>query len=353
LIAGSPHVLLQSDLLEKKSPAPIKPVPALGSNLIAQSQGSKQTDELPMTKNIPECSKETAVGGAENDTSNQEPLVPLEETHAPSQGQSTAAVNSVVLPIAPENNPNYSSCLPPTPSQWLVPVISPSEGLVYKPCTGSYPPAGSFMSPFFPGCAAPIPIPTATGDFMNPAYGVPVPMPVPLPPHPPQNMGAVGLPNYFPPFGMQVMNQNTGVMTNPGMIPSPVMSTSAVEQVSHLVGSKPDGTMHVEKHSRGSCNKTQMKSDAFSGCMWGFHASKDSEVQGSTASSPFDRGDALPFFQMGSASMDASLPKPSPSCSAGITTRVIKVVPHNPQLATESAARIFQSIQKERKHNDT
>ncbi|XP_022714527.1 uncharacterized protein LOC111274157 [Durio zibethinus] len=33
-------------------------------------------------------------------------------------------------------------------------------------------------------------------------------------------------------------------------------------------------------------------------------------------------------------------------------TRVIKVVPHNPRLATESAARIFRSIQEERKQYD-
>jgi protein EARLY FLOWERING 3 len=348
-------VLLHSDsLLGKKSPAPVKPVPDIGSNLIAQSQGSKDTDEVPMTKNIPKCYKETAVVGAENDTSNQEPLLSLEETPDPSQARSTAAVKSVVLPMAPpENNPSHSGCLPPTPGQWLVPVMSPSEGLIYKPYTGSYPPAGSFMSPFFPGCVAPIPIPTASGDFMNSTYSVPVPMPGPLPPHPPQNMGVVGLPNYFPPFGMQVMNQNPSVMPNPGMIPNTVMSTSAVEQVSHIVGSKPDGTARIEQHSRGSCNKAQMRSDAFSGCMRGFRASKDNEVQGSTASSPFDRADALRLFQMGSVSMDASLPKPLPSCSAGITTHVIKVVPHNPQLATESAARIFQSIQKERKQNDT
>lgn len=349
MIAASPHVLLQSDSLLGKTPlAPIKPVPAIGSNLIAQSQGSKHTEEPQMTKNIPECSEETPDVVVENNTSNQEPLPSLEEAPTQIQVQSTVAVNSVGLPMAPpENKPSNSSCLPPTPNQWLVPVMSPSEGLVYKPYTGSFPPAGSFMSPFFPGCVAPVPIPTATGDFMNSAYGVPVPMPVPVQPHPPQNMGAVGLPNYFPPFGMQVMNQN------PGVIPNPVMSTSAVEQVSHLVASKPDGAVRVEQHSRGSCNMAQMKSDAFSGGMWGFRASKDSEVQGSTASSPFDRGDGLSFFQMGSASMDASLPKLLPSGGIGNIARVIKVVPHNPQLATETAARIFQSIQKERKQNDT
>ena len=33
-------------------------------------------------------------------------------------------------------------------------------------------------------------------------------------------------------------------------------------------------------------------------------------------------------------------------------TQVIKVVPHNRKSATESAARIFQSIQEERKQHD-
>lgn len=348
MIAASPHVLLQSDsLLGKKLPAPIKPVPAIGSNLIAQSQGSKYTDESQMIKNIPEYSSETVVVALENNTSNQEPVPSHEEAPDHNQVQSTSAVNPVAFPMAPpENKPSNSSCLPPAPNQWLVPVMSPSEGLVYKPYSGPYaghyPPAGSFISPFFPGCAAPVPIPTATGDFLNSGYGVPMPMPVPVPSHSPQNMAAVGLPNYFPPFGMQVMNQN------PGMIPNPVMSTSAVEQVSHIVASKNNGPVYVEQQSRSSCNMAELKSDAFSGCMW-VRASKDSDLQGSTASSPFDRGDALPLFQMRSASTDAFLPKPSPS--GGATTRVIKVVPHNPQLATQSAARIFQSIQKERKQN--
>ncbi|KAJ4768285.1 Protein EARLY FLOWERING 3 [Rhynchospora pubera] len=352
LIAASPYSLQSDSFLGKKQPAPIKPVPAIGSSLVAHSQGSKHVDELQMIKNIPECSKATTVVVGENNTSNQKTLPSHEEVPENNQVRSTAAVNSAATPMAPENKPNNTWCVPPPPNQWLVPVMSPSEGLVYKPYAGPYPPAGSFMSPLFPGCPAPVPTVPATGDFMNSAYGVPVPMPLPVPSHPPhQNMAAVGLPNYFPPFGMQVMNQNPN--PTPSVNPNPVVSTSAVEQASRLVASKPDGPGHVEQHSRSSCDMSQLKSDAFSGCMWGVHASKDSEIQGSTASSSFNRGDALSLFPMGSTSLDAFLPQPSPSAGAGNSTRVIKVVPHNPQLATESAARIFQSIQKERKQNDT
>ncbi|GAB4842410.1 Protein EARLY FLOWERING [Ancistrocladus abbreviatus] len=41
---------------------------------------------------------------------------------------------------------------PPPGNQWLVPVISPSEDLVYKPYTGPCPPLTGFMAPVCGRC---------------------------------------------------------------------------------------------------------------------------------------------------------------------------------------------------------
>ncbi|CAA6660942.1 unnamed protein product [Spirodela intermedia] len=69
-------------------------------------------------------------------------------------------------------------------------------------------------------------------------------------------------------------------------------------------------------------------------------SNKRSELQSSTASSAAGGTPPLP---------PAITPVVDPS--RGLA-RVIKVVPHNPKSASESAVRIFQSIQKERQHYD-
>ncbi|PKI47582.1 hypothetical protein CRG98_032023 [Punica granatum] len=66
------------------------------------------------------------------------------------------------IPVAVQPNPMPSSekvlehentskpgmwCFPPTGNQWLVPIVSPSEGLVYKPYTGPGPPGTGIRGP--------------------------------------------------------------------------------------------------------------------------------------------------------------------------------------------------------------
>lgn len=212
--------------------------------------------------------------------------------------------------------------------QWLVPVISPSEGLIYKPYAGPCPPAAGFMAPVY-GNYSPV--------SLSPGYAVP--------PHPQQKMGVLSgapplVPNYSPtPYGLPAMN--------------PMISKSAVEQMSAMVCPRPN--LQTEQNSRSSCNMSFPKSDAFTGRPWKVHASKDSELQVSTASSPCkraqgERRDALPLFPMApDAEVSAQL---SESSVMGHQTRVVRVVPHNERSATESAARIFRSIQEERKQLD-
>ncbi|KAK1548931.1 hypothetical protein Q3G72_009866 [Acer saccharum] len=126
---------------------------------------------------------------------------------------------------------SYSGNAPPTPvtrnikpspwcpgNQWLISVMSPSEGLEYKPYTGPCPPTAGFVAPFYGSCG-PVSLTPAGGDFLSTAYGVPTSHQ--------QGIGILlGNPplgqTYFPPYGMPVMN--------------PSISSSAVKQMSPFPG---------------------------------------------------------------------------------------------------------------------
>lgn len=232
------------------------------------------------------------------------------------------------VPPASQNRLN-PWCFQPPAHQWLVPVMSPSEGLVYKPYAGQCPLATGFMAPVY-----------GNNSPMSPHPGCAVS------PRPQQNMGVLAgaspiVPNYLPTsYGLPAMNT--------------IISSSAVEQMSPMAGSRPN--VQTEQNSRSSCNMSLLKSDAFTGRPWKVHASKYSELQGSTASSPCEKAargegrDALPLFPV--ASTAVAFAQPSESDGKAQQTRVIRVVPHNARSATESAARIFRSIQEERQQLD-
>lgn len=328
LIAASPHLLIEADPCLGKALVTSKKKLA-GGNMEKQLPSSKNKDDVQPTLQQQEYSKDYTDGNQPSPSQDD-----VARVQHDSQGATNGAVNSnpPAMPTASENNQS-SWCIPPPPNQWLVPVMSPSEGLVYKPYTGPCPPAGSFLAPFYAGCT-PVSLPSTAGDFMNSAYGIPVP-------HHPQHMGVPGPPPmptmYFPPFSMPVMN--------------PAASVSAVEQVSH-VAAWPNGPR--EQHSRSSCNMSQLRSEALSAGIWRFHASRDSEVQGSSASSPLDRqqGEGRPPAPLlVEPSGGNGQPQPLPG-SRDNTGRVIRVVPHTARTASESAARIFQSIQMERQQSD-
>ncbi|OEL29977.1 Protein EARLY FLOWERING 3 [Dichanthelium oligosanthes] len=329
LIAASPHLLIEGD-------------PCLGKALVASKKklaGGDTEKQLQSAKN--KVYVQPAMQQLEHikDNTDANQPSPTQDDVVAVQHNNQAAANAAVssnpptMPT-PSDNKQNSWCAAPPPNQWLVPVMSPSEGLVFKPYTGHCPPPGSFLAPFYASCA-PVRLPSTAGDFMSSPYGIPMP-------HQPQHMGVPGpppmQPMYFPPFSMPVMNT--------------AVSASAVEQVSHVAASQPNG--HREQHSRSSCNMSNLRGAALSAGIWRFHPSKDSELQGSSASSPFDRqqseGRAAPSFP--ASSVGNGQPQPS-SGSRENPGRVIKVVPHTSRTASESAARIFQSIQMERQQNDS
>ncbi|KAJ0971325.1 hypothetical protein J5N97_019284 [Dioscorea zingiberensis] len=335
LIAASPNILLERNPYLNKSSQKVVPTKNLQHEPVSMFQPTttRPKDDLQKPNQSVECPTERTVDAQ-----------PLPNPEDASQGgnniqnprTSPYVGNSMPIPMALDHQKPNAWCYPSPANQWLVPVMSPSEGLCYKPYSGPCPPGG-FMAPVYGGCC-PMSLPPVAGDFMNSAYGIPAS-------HQQQNMGVLSgnhpvAPNYFPaPYPVPVMNQ--------------VMSPSAVEQVSPLASTRPLG-----QTEQSSCNIPNLRRETISGRRWKVQGqvSKETGLQGSTASSPCEKTqgdgrDALPLFPTAPPSETSA--QPSVSCGRENQTRVIKVVPHNARSATESAARIFRSIQEERQQQDS
>ena len=344
LIAGSPDVLVEDGAFLGKSPpkgsSPKKPSleyvkkPSLEYVVKPREQNLKCKDDSEKQNHKMECSAENAVGKTSLSSSHLSNYTPF----SGNPHEANVAADSRMSPWCYHQSPGH---------QWLIPVMSPSEGLVYKP----YPGPG-YTGANCGGCGPFGPAPMGN-NIMNPAYGIPashegIGVPPDIPP---------GSHTYFPPYGIPVMN--------------PAMSGSAVEQMDQSArpdsrgqnGHLPAGEANFNSHNQSSCNLPVQRSGAISQpqVKKKFPASRESELQGSTASSPSEmaRGisngqitegrDALPFFPLAPV-----VPEEAPeSYNTRQPIRVIKVVPHNPRSATESAARIFKSIQEERKQYDS
>jgi protein EARLY FLOWERING 3 len=307
-IAASPHILIEGDpclgnaLLGKKNKLP-------DGNFKAQALHIINKDDFHPSPEQPDLSKENTEGNLPSLSHDDG----LDGNHHGQVTTNQAFTNNPTAAPATSGNKQNNWYTNPPQNQWPVPVLSPSEGLVYKPYTGPCPPAGSLLTPFYANFT-PLSLPST-------AYGVPMP-------HQQQYMAPPGTPampmNYFPPFTLPIM--------------LPAAPRSAVEQGSHAAVSQPNGNVQ----SRISCNMSNPSG------VWKFYASRDSEPQ---ASSPCDRlqGDGngpMPFFPV--SSVQNARPQPS-SRSEDKPGHVIRVVPHNAQTASESAARIFRSIQMERR----
>ncbi|CAL9201349.1 unnamed protein product [Musa hybrid cultivar] len=71
---------------------------------------------------------------------------------------------------APDYNPT-PWCFHQLENQWLVLVMSPSKGLIYKSYSGPSAPTSGFLAPVYASCT-PLGLPPLAGNFMNSVYGV-------------------------------------------------------------------------------------------------------------------------------------------------------------------------------------
>ncbi|XP_031373775.1 protein EARLY FLOWERING 3-like isoform X1 [Punica granatum] len=352
LIAGSAHLLTEdASTLSKPSSKSSPAARLLGENDIkSPSPAVKHRDEPEKLTHPVECSAENAVG--------QTPVF-----------SNKSALSG---PLVSSTGPCGAAQPQPQPmgqQQWLIPVMSPTEGLVYKPYS-----APGFGSTGF--CAPHGASPMMMGNFGNPAYGVPA--------H--QGMGFPGIPHgghsYFPTYSMPIVSVGiTGAGSG---------SISAVEQVNRPTEPTPgiETSQMLRKESnqpkfQSSCNNNSVPVPMATPAAPRLHTPK-SDLQGSTASSPHnsraeptqtgsslnhssckevqgtepvgsserereignaqsgDGKDELPLFLMSPATAEANRP-----------TQVIRAVPHNARSTSASVARIFRFIQEERKQYDS
>ncbi|GAB4854357.1 Protein EARLY FLOWERING [Ancistrocladus abbreviatus] len=317
LMAGSPHILLEGSAFLGNSSlkGPSKKLP-VDSAVTTVAPAMKQKDDAQKPSNKIEGSAENAVG---------KPPVPSPQNGVPPSSHSPFLGNPPSIP-APTDTKMTPWCFPhPSGHQWLVPVMSPSEGLIYKPYS-----MPGFMGPVCGGCGPLGPTPVV-GNFMNPGYG--------FPPYFHEGMGipstfSFNSQGYFPPYP----------------VANPAMAGSGAEQMNQVSGCNPNAQIGP---NQTSCNMPKQRNGAISGGV-GLTASKDSELHGSTASSPGERAEGVmtsPVVGGGDAlSLFPTAPQHSEPDAPG---RVIRVVPRNARSATESASRILQSIQEERKQHES
>ncbi|GMI73049.1 hypothetical protein like AT3G21320 [Hibiscus trionum] len=299
LIARSPHMVLEDTLNMAKQSSDVSSIKKLSPNYVL---------EPPLFLKDNSHKPSISIKRADDDAVAKLPLpFAIDDTN---KGQGKHRPRDVPFsgnPLSTSMDANTS------PSQWLVPIMSHSEGLVYKPYTGPCPPTVGFLAPIYGNCSD-----SSQHGIGNPPLG----------------------PAYFLHYGMPVSN--------------PSVSSLAVEQISSFNGFRSKGNqfstsdVNFTISGQSSCSVSSQMSQAISYCARKLPELIENETQASVASSPSKRAkrDALPLFPTEPTMPTANRDAPPISASRG---QAIKVVPHNPISATESAARIFQSIQEERK----
>lgn len=344
LIAESPDVLLEESACLAKPSLKASPAKKLPSEFVVKPlpHGVKRKVDSEKPNHKIECSAENAVGKTS--------LSSVKNGSQPSNYGPYRA--NQPPPMEATNSRMAHWCFHQSPGQqWLIPVMSPSEGLIYKP----YPGPG-FMGTVCGGGCSPFGPTPLTGNFMHPDYGITSPNPL-------QGNGAIPGAHlvghgYFPHYGMPVMNPSVSGSTAEQENQFAEQENQFAVPGSRDQFSQGDANFYMPHES--SCNVPAQKNGAVP-LVRQFQASKDTELQGSTASSPAKRvqGDGMGHaaevrdaLQLSTVSPVVQEAAPQPH-DADQPTKVIKVVPHNPRSATESVARIFRSIQEERKQYDS
>ncbi|CAN7060594.1 hypothetical protein BRARA_D01576 [Brassica rapa] len=259
-----------------------------------------------------ECSAENVVGKLSNQGQQHQP-----SNYMPFASNPPTAVNGCYYPPPPSGGNQ----------QWLIPVMSPSEGLIYKPHPGPGPPVcGGYYGHFMPA-------PMMMGSFMG---GGPPPF------HPGVGNG------YFPPYGM--MNPY-GSGHQQQQQPSEQMN-----QFVHPVNTQQQSSVN-EAISQQQPTKSYPRARKSRQRSTGSSPRGPEGISDTNSFRPFsvvdDDDNNEPEQMMTTTTTTTRTTVTQTTRDGGAVTRVIKVVPHNAKLASENAARIFRSIQEERKHYDS
>ncbi|KAF8045637.1 hypothetical protein N665_4582s0001 [Sinapis alba] len=282
-----------------------------------RSSDSEKTDQHKM-----ECSAENVVGKSSN-----------QGQHQPSN----------YMPFG-SNPPAVNGCYyPPPPSggnqQWLIPVMSPSEGLIYKPHPGpgghTGPVCGGYYGHFMPA-------PMIMGSFMGGGGSLPFPGNGYFPPY-----GI--MPTMMNPYGSgQQQQQQPNEQMNQFAHPGNLQYASAVNtQQQSSVNEAISQQQPTKSYPRARKSRQRSRGSSPSG---------PEGISGTNSFRPLsvvDDDNNEPEQMMTTTTTTTRTTVTQTTRDGGGVTRVIKVVPHNAKLASENAARIFRSIQEERKHYDS
>ncbi|KAJ0248213.1 Protein EARLY FLOWERING 3 [Hirschfeldia incana] len=328
LIAASPDVVLDDISYLGKVAAPVKKLlpsgfivkPPLPQALKRRSSDSEKTDQHKM-----ECSAENVVVGRLSNQGDH-------HHHQPSN----------YMPFATNQPPANGCYYPPPPpqapqgggnQQWLIPVMSPSEGLIYKPHPGpghTGPVCGGYYGHFMPA-------PMVMGNFMGGGGGG-----QPPPFHPGMGFPSHGN-GYFPPYIMPSM-MNPYYSGQPPHQPNEQMN-NIQQQQSSVNEAASQQQQPTRSHPRARKSRQGSTGSSREG-----NSGKNS-FRPFSAVNDDDKIDNTPEEMMTTTTTTTTTVTQTTRDGAGVT-RVIKVVPHNANLASENAARIFRSIQEERKQYD-
>lgn len=321
-LAGSPDFLVDGSISMRKSPEVSSQRKSPSENVL-----ESQTTLIDKPKN----SSQKPIFTTNFPNEDSFPKLPLHSlktdgfgavTHKRETGLHSVPASAASAPMSVKSS---SWCNPPPGNQWLVPVMSPSEGLVYKPYSGPYPPpSSSFMAPVY-SSSKPLASAEGNGDYLGTIHGVPALH---------QGVGILpGTPplahTYLPPYGLPV--SNSSVL---GSMAEQTCSLPTLQLNGYDIGFRIEdfGSTFLH-HSPSKVSKAV--------------SSKEGETQGSTPSSPCrEKGETLILFPITPSVQES---KQDSESDKSDQKRVIRVVPRDPRSATESAARIFQSIQEERK----
>ncbi|CAI8608055.1 unnamed protein product [Vicia faba] len=332
LIAGSPNLLFEDNLLLNKPPTKTSSSEKLQSDFIGEQHLTVFKHDSKFDKaSTSEDVKISAVGNipfpcVNNISKEHNRLSYYGNHHLGNLALASADKNSNSISISKQPS---SIVYPPPPNQWLVPVMSPSEGLVYKPIIGPCPPnAGGIMAPLYGACGA-LSLNPGTKDVLEPSLtsfhqkiGI---------------LSGSSLPQLLPPCVPSFMHRS--------------ISASSVEQMGQSSGPK-NHHSYAELNSailyQSPSNMSTQISQVMSRNISTYQSLEDNkELQASTASSPSKRmkGDELPLFPLAPTFWSS----PDRDSHVEHQSKVIKALPHNKKSASESAAKIFMSIQDERK----
>ncbi|CAA0838398.1 Protein EARLY FLOWERING 3 [Striga hermonthica] len=281
LISASPQILLDDSAY---FPKPIK-LASPGKRKTLNNP-FKENPHIPKPKGGPEKPVQETKSGFENATTEKKSI-------------SSASFHNGLQP--PSNSGPWGFSPQLLGNQWLIPVMSPSEGLVYKP----YPGPG-VMGSACGGFGLP-----GMGHFQNPAGPFIGPQLSSFPP--------VGPHGYFPPYGMPVSY-------------GPGFSGSSAKQTS---GPSIPSRISRDMQNQDDVSNVETQASIVSSPV-------ENNIEGKN---PVEERNELPLFPM-STKPGPRAPEPKGP------TRVIKVVPHKARSASESAARIFRAIQEGRENKN-